>query len=144
MNTNQLRLRRRSTLWKAKDTTQYSELVVMVIASTDVSPAYDLRWLTVLINATAVGFAYIEQILNSADSSKAAEKALSIVLKGLELLDKAGFQKIAYEDFYEAFEGLIKEVETSKNPDGVMSHPILLSAFQNPEGDHLFVHLNFH
>jgi len=81
----------------------------------------------------SIGFAYVEQIINATNTTLAAEKALTVLNKGLELLDKAGFQKVVYEDFYEAFVGLIREVATSSSPEGIMSHPILVSAFQNPE-----------
>jgi hypothetical protein len=61
-------------------------------------------------------------------------KALSNLEKTKSLLDKAGFQKVVYEDFGDTFANLIQEVATTKSPDGIMSHPILVSAFQNPEG----------
>jgi ubiquitin thioesterase protein OTUB1 len=62
------------------------------------------------------------------------DKALSNLKKSQALLDQAGFEKVVYEDFYEAFANLIREVATTHSPEGIMSHTILLSAFQNPEG----------
>lgn len=82
----------------------------------------------------AIGFAYIEQIVNSSDPTLAAATALSNLEKTRDLLDLAGFQKVVYEDFFDAFASMINEVATSASPEGIMTHPILLSAFQNPEG----------
>jgi len=81
----------------------------------------------------SIGFAYIEQILNSSDLTLAAATALSNLEKSRDLLDLAGFQKVVYEDFYDAFASMINEVATSTSPEGIMTHPILLSAFQNAE-----------
>jgi ubiquitin thioesterase protein OTUB1 len=87
-----------------------------------------------LVACKAIGFAYIEQIINSPDPTVAAANALSNLEKSQGLLDQAGFQKVVYEDFYDAFASMIKEVATATSPDGIMNHTILISAFQNPEG----------
>jgi len=81
----------------------------------------------------SVGFAYIEQIINSSDSTAAATNAMETLKQSQALLDQAGFQKVVYEDFYDAFASMIGEVATATSPDGIMNHTILLSAFQNPE-----------
>jgi len=88
----------------------------------------------------------VESLINSSERDFAVGSSLSILESTKETLDKAGIQKMVYEDFYEDFEALIQNI-TKPDTDGrTLNTGQLLSAFQKPEGNllwHLHVSLTF-
>ena len=87
----------------------------------------------------ALGFVWVESLLTSQDPAFEASKALSLLESSLDSLEAAGFQKLVYEDFYDALAGLIRRI-ASPGPDGqTLNLSSLLEAFQNPESmSHIF------
>lgn len=79
--------------------------------------------------------------MTSQDSDLEASKALSLLESSLDHLEAAGFQKMVYEDFYDALADLIRRI-FSPGPDGsTLKSSALLEAFQNAEGmSHLITH----
>ena len=81
----------------------------------------------------ALAFAYIENIMNAPDALLAATSALSVLEASQPQLESVGFQRLVFEDFYDALAGLINRVITPV--DGrVLSVHQLLDEFNNPEG----------
>ncbi|KAI0752149.1 peptidase C65 Otubain-domain-containing protein [Fomes fomentarius] len=80
----------------------------------------------------SLAFAYIENILNASDTMLAAMGALSVLEASQATLEKVGFQRLVFEDFYDALAALINQVV---NPvDGrLLNINLLLEAFNNPE-----------
>ncbi|KAI0744790.1 cysteine proteinase [Earliella scabrosa] len=80
----------------------------------------------------SLAFAYIENILNASDTMLAATGALSVLEASQTQLEKVGFQRLVFEDFYDCMAGLINQVI---NPvDGrILNISLLLEAFNNPE-----------
>lgn len=71
--------------------------------------------------------------MTSEDSAFEAMKALSLMESSLDSLEAAGFQKLVYEDFYDALVDLIRRI-AAPGPDGqTLTASSLLEAFQNPE-----------
>ncbi|KAK2465547.1 hypothetical protein APHAL10511_002439 [Amanita phalloides] len=74
----------------------------------------------------ALGFAFIEQILQASEKDIAVASALSLLDVTLDLLEAVGFQKIVYEDFYEELCNVITKIfppDSSQQPltsDGLM------------------------
>ncbi|CAE6440400.1 unnamed protein product [Rhizoctonia solani] len=80
----------------------------------------------------SLAFAYVEKILTASEPGLAVATSLSHLESTLPLLERAGFQKIVFEDFYEAFAELIQQVVPApgKLP---LTNETLLEQFQNPE-----------
>ncbi|CAE6387480.1 unnamed protein product [Rhizoctonia solani] len=80
----------------------------------------------------SLAFAYIEKIMTAPEPGLAVATSLSHLESTLPLLERAGFQKIVFEDFYEAFAELIQQVVPApgKLP---LTNESLLEQFQNPE-----------
>ncbi|KAG8730370.1 hypothetical protein FRC11_006863 [Ceratobasidium sp. 423] len=80
----------------------------------------------------SLAFAYVEKILTAPEPGLAVATSLSHLESTLPLLERAGFQKIVFEDFYEAFAELIQQVVPApgKLP---LTNESLLEQFQNPE-----------
>ncbi|THU93846.1 cysteine proteinase, partial [Dendrothele bispora CBS 962.96] len=93
----------------------------------------------------SLSFAYVERLLKSPDPASAVSNALNVLSTTPAMLENVGFQKLVFEDFYEIFEGLLKNISIPHTPDapteegggvagtGGMEEAILLSAFQNAE-----------
>lgn len=79
----------------------------------------------------SLAFAYIEHIMLAEDPSLDATMAISTLDAALPLLEIAGFDKFAWEDFYAELVGLLKRV--GADAAGPLTPPVLLSAFQAPE-----------
>ncbi|OSD03720.1 cysteine proteinase [Trametes coccinea BRFM310] len=78
-------------------------------------------------------FAYIERMLNAPEPQLAVLKALSVLETTPSVLERVGFQTLVFEDFYEAFVGLIRGV-LQPRPDGrLLTIASLLEAFNEPE-----------
>ena len=60
---------------------------------------------------------------------------MSILESTKETLDKAGIQKMVYEDFYEDFEALVQSITKPDKGGRTLNTEQLLSAFQKPECD---------
>ncbi|KAJ1300728.1 hypothetical protein OPQ81_002372 [Rhizoctonia solani] len=80
----------------------------------------------------SLAFAYVEKILTAPEPGLAVATSLSHLESTLPLLERAGFQKIVYEDFYEPFVELIQQVVP---PPGELplTNESLLNQFQDPE-----------
>ena len=83
----------------------------------------------------ALGFAYVENLINSSERDFAVGSSLSILESTKETLDKAGIQKMVYEDFYEDFEALVQNITKPDKGGRTLNTEQLLSAFQKPECD---------
>lgn len=69
------------------------------------------------------------------DPTLDATVAISVLDSALPLLEGVGFDKFAYEDFYEELLGLLKRIgPDARNP---LTSSALLQAFQAPEGEYL-------
>jgi ubiquitin thioesterase protein OTUB1 len=80
----------------------------------------------------AVGFAFVEQVLQAPEQDMAVASALSLLESTTEWLDAVGFQKLVYEDFYEVLYNLVESI--IKPHDGAtLTVRRLLEAFQVPE-----------
>ena len=74
--------------------------------------------------------------MNAPDALLAATSALSVLEASQPQLESVGFQRLVFEDFYDALAGLINRVITPV--DGrVLSVHQLLDEFNNPEGAQL-------
>ena len=82
----------------------------------------------------ALAFAYIERVLRGPDPALDATVAISVLDSALPLLEGVGFDKFAYEDFYEELLGLLKRIGP-QSPDP-LTPAALLQAFQAPEGQY--------
>ncbi|GAB1525442.1 hypothetical protein RhiTH_008605 [Rhizoctonia solani] len=80
----------------------------------------------------SLAFAYVEKILTAPEPGLAVATSLSHLESTLPLLERAGFQKIVFEDFYEAFAEVIQQVVPApgKLP---LTNETLLEQFQNAE-----------
>jgi ubiquitin thioesterase protein OTUB1 len=77
----------------------------------------------------------VENLINSRERDFAVGSSLSILESTKETLDKAGIEKMVYEDFYEDFETLVQSI-TKPDKDGrTLNTEQLLFAFQQPEGE---------
>jgi len=74
--------------------------------------------------------------METSDSGLAVASAMSMLESTLPMLEKAGFQKLVFEDFYEVFASLVENiVRPDHNGRTLKSNPeMLLEAFQLPEG----------
>ena len=82
---------------------------------------------------TALAFAYVERILEARDRELAFASAMSILDPSQSILEAVGFQKLVFEDFYEAFASLIRGVAIPDGEGRFTDAGSLLKAFQNPE-----------
>ncbi|KAH9916247.1 cysteine proteinase, partial [Epithele typhae] len=80
----------------------------------------------------SLAFAYIESILNAPDTLLAATSALSVLEATLPQLEGVGFQRLVFEDFYDALAGLINSIITPVNGQ-ILTIDRLLAEFNNPE-----------
>ncbi|CAE6535234.1 unnamed protein product [Rhizoctonia solani] len=80
----------------------------------------------------SLAFAYVEKIMTASEPGLAVATSLSHLESTLPLLERAGFQKIVFEDFHEAFADLIQQIVPApgKLP---LTNESLLENFQNPE-----------
>jgi len=81
----------------------------------------------------SLAFAYVERLLRARDAEIAVVTALSTLDTTLPMLESAGFQKLVYEDFYEALVELIRGVITPSANGKTMTERMLLDAFQSAE-----------
>lgn len=107
----------------------------MVIASTEVCSS--CFYTHTLIVPTALGFAFVEQILTAPENDLAAVSALSLLETTPASLNFVGFQPIVYEDFYDVLYGLIKSVVQPDDGQPLLTLASLLETFQKPEGVYL-------
>ena len=110
----------------------------MVTVSTDVCIFYLQGRSSDLTVDAAIAFAYIQKIMNAPDKDLAVVSTLSQLHSTLSLLDRAGFQRMVYEDFYDVFVGLINQVVQPAHNSPVLTPESLLEAFQVPESKLIF------
>lgn len=72
--------------------------------------------------------------MHSPDDELAVGTALSMIESTLPMLEAAGFQKLVYEDFYEALVELIRNIISPNENGRMLSDKALLHAFQSAEG----------
>lgn len=123
----------------------------MVIVSTDVSYSRPdpsgldrHHCVTIFINhwmfsIVALAFAFIEHILNSPQKDVAVDLATSLLKFTVPMLEKAGFQKLVFEDFYEVLLSLIQQIITPEPEGTTLTSDTLLEAFQSPEGENFSI-----
>jgi len=87
-----------------------------------------------LFFSTALGFAFVEQILKAPENDIAAVSALSLLETTSGSLEAVGFHRIVFEDFYDVLYGLIKSVVQPDDGQACLIQESLLEKFQNPEG----------
>jgi len=80
----------------------------------------------------ATAYAYVEQLLNAPDRAMAVGRALSLLETLPSLLESVGFQKLAFEDFYDTLYSLVQNIVTPNN-EGLLNSERLLTTFQAPE-----------
>lgn len=90
-----------------------------------------------LHSSAALAFAYVENILNSADNMLAASSALSVLEATVPQLEIVGFQRLVFEDFYDCLAGLINQVINPVD-NRLLTIDLLLEAFNSPEGEDTF------
>lgn len=90
----------------------------------------------------ALGFAYVEGLLNSTDQELAVAKSLSSLSGTNETLHSAGIEKMVYEDFYAEFASLIENIIQPNSEGTKLTVDLLLIAFQNPEGKIIYIFLD--
>ncbi|KDR74096.1 hypothetical protein GALMADRAFT_71513 [Galerina marginata CBS 339.88] len=92
----------------------------------------------------SLGFAYIESTINNPERDFAVASSLSVLSSTKETLDKAGIEKLVYEDFYDDFTSLIESI-TKPGADGlVLNGERLLQAFQQAEiSNSIVIYLRF-
>ena len=77
--------------------------------------------------------------MNAPDALLAATSALSVLEASQPQLESVGFQRLVFEDFYDALAGLINRVIMPVN-GAVLTIEQLLQEFNNPEGAEGFTH----
>lgn len=82
----------------------------------------------------AFGYAWIERMIKSKNQTIDVAKALSLLESSLGTLNGAGFQELVYQDFYDVLSSLIRQILIAEPGGSVLTPPILLEAFQDPEG----------
>jgi len=75
----------------------------------------------------------VERILQSPDPDFAVASSLSALAATRDSLDKAGIDKIVYEDIYDEFVGLIGTIVQPNSAGKKLNSAGLLLAFQSPE-----------
>ncbi|KIM37190.1 hypothetical protein M413DRAFT_20368 [Hebeloma cylindrosporum] len=92
----------------------------------------------------SLAFAYVEGLINSRERDFAVGSSLSILESTKETLDKAGIEKMVYEDFYEDFETLIQSIIKPGKDGRTLNTQQLLLAFQQPEvSNSIVIYLRF-
>ncbi|PPQ74522.1 hypothetical protein CVT25_004428, partial [Psilocybe cyanescens] len=96
------------------------------------------------IALSALGFAYIDSLINSAERDFSVASSLSVLSGTKETLDSAGIEKLVYEDFYDDFSSLIESI-IKPGVDGLtLSSDGLLKSFQTPEiSNSVVIYLRF-
>ncbi|THH04710.1 hypothetical protein EW145_g5318 [Phellinidium pouzarii] len=86
------------------------------------------------LRSLALAFAWIERmVISPRNQTVEVAKALSVLDSALLILKAAGFQELAFEDFYDVITSLIRHIIVPE-PDGETLTPhILLEAFQDLE-----------
>ena len=71
--------------------------------------------------------------MNAPDTLLAATGAMSVLEASQPQLESVGFQRLVFEDFYDALAGLINRVVTPVNGQ-ILTIEELLREFNSPEG----------
>jgi ubiquitin thioesterase protein OTUB1 len=82
----------------------------------------------------ALAFAYVDALLHAPDGELAVGAALSTLEGRLPLLEAAGFQRLVFEDFYDALADLVRTIVAPNAAGRLLSPSLLLAAFQSAEG----------
>ncbi|KAF8961630.1 peptidase C65 Otubain-domain-containing protein [Flammula alnicola] len=92
----------------------------------------------------SLGFAYVDSLIHSPERDFAVASSLSILESTKDTLDKAGIEKLVYEDFYDDFTSLIQGI-VKPSADGLtLTSDRLLEAFQAPElSNSIVIYLRF-
>ncbi|KAH8104097.1 cysteine proteinase [Cristinia sonorae] len=81
----------------------------------------------------SLAFVWVESLMVSPDKAFEASKALSLLESSLDSLEAAGFQKLVYEDFYDALANLVRQIASPAADGSTLTLSALLAAFQDPE-----------
>lgn len=104
-----------------------------------VAIALDFSLITGRFLIVALAFGFIEYLLNSPETNVAVAIASSLLESTIPTLEKAGFQKLVFEDFYEVLLSLIQQIALPEPGGTTLTSETLLEAFQSPEGRVYFV-----
>ena len=91
------------------------------------------------LSIAALAFAFIEHALNSPQKKVAVALATSLLESTIPMLEKAGFQKLVFEDFYEVLLSLIQQIVIPELGGTTLTPETLLEAFQSPEGENFSI-----
>lgn len=79
-----------------------------------------------------MAFSYVERILHAPDVALAVATGVSTLEGSLPMLDRAGFQRVVTEDFFDALIEVVRSIAV-KGPNGkTLDNESLLGAFQDP------------
>ncbi|KAH8114898.1 cysteine proteinase [Phellopilus nigrolimitatus] len=81
----------------------------------------------------SIAFAWVERMLTSRNQTIDVAKSLSMLDSSLLILKAAGFQELAFEDFYDVLISLIRQIVVPEPDGSTLTAPILLEAFQDAE-----------
>jgi len=81
----------------------------------------------------SLAFTYLEQILLSSNREFAAARTVSIVDSSRHLLEKAGVERLVFEDFLDEFNSLVENIVRPNSEGLLLTQERLLKAFQTAE-----------
>jgi len=81
----------------------------------------------------SLAYSYVERIMHAEDTGMAVGAAKSVLDRAMKLLEAAGFDRIAYEDFYETFLEIIENIVKRDAQGRTLNDQSLLEFFQTPE-----------
>jgi len=81
----------------------------------------------------SLAFAFIEYPLNSPQKDVAVARAMLLLESTIPMLEKAGFQRLVFEDFYEVLLSLIQQIVIPEPGGTTLTPETLLEAFQSSE-----------
>ncbi|KAG7447231.1 cysteine proteinase [Guyanagaster necrorhizus] len=81
----------------------------------------------------SVAFAYVERMMHALNPAQAVEKGVATLKSTLPMLENVGFQRLAFEDFYDVLESLLLSIVTPQVTGKTLNAVGLLEAFQSPE-----------
>ncbi|RDB19661.1 Ubiquitin thioesterase OTUB1 [Hypsizygus marmoreus] len=81
----------------------------------------------------STAFAFIEQLMNDAKPHVAVAHALSVLHSTLGMLTSVGFQSLVFDDFYDVFVAIIRNIVKPDQDKKILTPARLLDAFQSPE-----------
>jgi len=81
----------------------------------------------------SLAFGFIEHLLNSPQPDVEVVVGTSLLESTVPMLEKAGFQSLVFEDFYEVLLSLVQQIIIPEPGGTTLTSKTLLEAFQSPE-----------